>query len=154
MCLSKECSPERLLPIFHMRYCRPLLGYPTVNMERVWGSVFDKTDVDRRYSASNAIGKEWHIHAWLELKINLCFSLFIFNDSCCYVQCCVASLSIFMTSLLHTHSFSAVERIVSLDTEGTETESSMYTCLRRIVNCIYRYLFIRRMIFTCLSTKF
>ena len=95
-------------------------------MERVWGSICDKSDVDGWYSASNAIGKEWHIHGWLELKINLFFSLFIFNDSCCYVHCCVASLSIFMTSLLHTHSFSAVKRIVSFDTEGIETESGIF----------------------------
>jgi hypothetical protein len=94
------------------------------------GVFYDKTDVDKRYPASNAIGKRWHIHAWLELKINLFFSLFIFNDSCCYVHCCVTSLSIFMTSLLYTHSFSAVE---CLDTEGNETECSMFTFLKTTV---------------------
>ena len=77
---------------------------------------------------------------WNLKLINLFFGFYIFNDSCCYVHCCVTSLSIFMTSLLHTHSVSAVERIVSLDTEGTETESSIsisiFTSLRRIVNCI------------------
>jgi len=110
-------------------------------MERVWGSICDKTDIGKWYYASNVIGKEWHIHAWLELRINLFFSLFIFNDSC-YVHCCVASLSIFMTSLPHSHSFCAVERNVSLDAEGTETENYIFTCLRTTVNCTDICLFV------------
>jgi hypothetical protein len=125
---------------FHIPLLSSLVKYNTRNTQPwTWnvseGVFYDKTDADRRYPASNAIGKRWHIHAWLELKINLFFSLFISNDSCCYVHCCVTSLSIFMTSLLHTHSFSAVESIVSLDTEGSETECSMFTFLRTTVNC-------------------